>query len=340
MFFTFQRFARYSREEVAKALAPDYRFEAQRGTWGIWGIVPFGGGPNFVFFVTLGQSQAGHEFDEGISEEGLLRWQSQPGQGLQTSQIQQFIGHDENENDILLFMRTKAREKYAFMGRLKYVQHDSERENPVYFQWKVLDFDPSSPEFLSLGIPVEQSLPESQLWTAAEPKLFEPKLIEVPIPIAPGKSLRTGISTREFKKALIDYEERDRKNRSLGRAGEDLVLKFERDRLLRAGREDLAQRVEHVALTIGDSAGFDIRSFDPESKRELHIEVKTTAGPSSTGFYMSSGEVRYASNCTDLYRLVRVFGFGSSPTPSFFSLRPPLEAVVSLTPTQFRAKLR
>jgi hypothetical protein len=133
----------YSREEVHDIIAPDTAFTPQRGTWGIQGIVPIPDRPgDFVFFVTLGQEQAGHVFDEGITKEGVLTWQSQPRQGLRNPQIRKFIEHDELKYSIYLFLRTNRRAKYTYLGKLKYLSHDTERENPVYFQWQVLEWSP------------------------------------------------------------------------------------------------------------------------------------------------------------------------------------------------------
>ena len=45
----------------------------------------------------------------GISTEGVLRWQSQPRQRLDDPQVRQLISHDEDRNNIYLFLRTSAR---------------------------------------------------------------------------------------------------------------------------------------------------------------------------------------------------------------------------------------
>ena len=54
-------------------------FTPQAGTWGLHGIVkiPDREG-DFVFFVTFGQEQGDHAFDESITTEGEFSWQSQP----------------------------------------------------------------------------------------------------------------------------------------------------------------------------------------------------------------------------------------------------------------------
>src|ERR1700736_4510585 len=60
----------------------------------------------------------------------------------------------------------------------------------------------------------------------------------------------------------FDPAERDARNRDLGKAGEKFVVEFERDRLRRAGRNDLAEDVGWVADLDGDGYGYDVRSFE------------------------------------------------------------------------------
>lgn len=107
----------YSRNEVHGIFAPETPFTSQRGTWGLQGIVAIPNRPgDYVFFVTLGQRQGEHVFDEGITEDGVLSWQSQPRQDLESPQIREFIEHDELTNSIYLFFRTKSGIKYTYLG--------------------------------------------------------------------------------------------------------------------------------------------------------------------------------------------------------------------------------
>jgi hypothetical protein len=71
--------------------------------------------------------------------------------------------------------------------------------------------------------------------------------------------------------------ERDFRNRKLGREGEELVLHFERQRLQRQDRVDLAKKVKWISQEEGDGAGYDILSFDHQGNERL-LEVKTTVG--------------------------------------------------------------
>ena len=143
----------YSREDVHRIFAPDTQFTPQAGTWGLQGVVPIPDriGDN-VFFVTFGQKQGEHTFDEGITDEGVLSWQSQPRQSLDDPRVLQWISHDEFLSNIYLFLRTSGNRKYAYLGRLKYLDHDRELERPVYFQWQILDWSISRERQAELGI--------------------------------------------------------------------------------------------------------------------------------------------------------------------------------------------
>jgi len=85
-----------------------------------------------IAVVAVPSPQAGHDFDEAVYSNGIVRWQSQPAQKLATPMIQELIQHNYLENDILLFLRTKTDGRYVFMGFLKYVNHDQDRECPVH----------------------------------------------------------------------------------------------------------------------------------------------------------------------------------------------------------------
>lgn len=136
----------YTREDVHDLFDPNSRFVPQAGLWGISGFIEIPGRPNdFVFLVTFGRSQGDHEFDEGISTEGILRWQSQPHQTLDDVRIERLIEHDPDRNSVHLFLRTTARQggvtvPYTYLGRLRYDGHDRERSQPVHFRWMLLDW--------------------------------------------------------------------------------------------------------------------------------------------------------------------------------------------------------
>ena len=97
----------YNREEIHDMLSPNTIFSKSRGPWGIWGLVRIENSKDFVFMVTAGTVVGEHEFDEGFTEDGVFRWQSQPKNTLKTQMIIDLINHDEVTNNVFLFYREK-----------------------------------------------------------------------------------------------------------------------------------------------------------------------------------------------------------------------------------------
>ena len=102
-------------------------------------------------------------------------------------------------------------------------------------------------------------------------------------------------------------------NRILGHLGEKFAVEVEKRRLRSFGRDDLAARVEWVAVTCGDGVGFDVLSFDEIDDSERFIEVKTTGLGKHFPFYVTANEVRCSEDCPDRFRLYRVFDFARRP---------------------------
>jgi hypothetical protein len=134
----------------------------------------------------------------------------------------------------------------------------------------------------------------------------------------------------------FDVAERDERNRELGRAGERLIFEFERSKLISLNKPSLAEKVRWTSRDVGDGAGFDIESFD-EQENEMLIEVKTTNGWDRTPFHISRNELAVADENRDSWHLYRVWNFVRQP--EVFSIRPPLQSHVALTPTSFLASL-
>jgi hypothetical protein len=131
-----------------------------------------------------------------------------------------------------------------------------------------------------------------------------------------------------------NYLELEARNQSLGRAGEELVLRFEHERLWRAGKRDLADRIEHVAQSRGDHLGFDVLSFETNGE-ERFIEVKTTRFGAMTPFFASRNEVEVSEEHEACYRLYRLFNFRAQP--KLFKLAGSLRDSCRLDPVTFSA---
>ena len=86
--------------------------------------------------MTYGQSQGSHTFDEGIDENSILSWQSQPRMSFQSREVLNFINHDPKTDSIYLLLRTSSADRYTYLGLLEYVDHDKQREFPAYMKEK------------------------------------------------------------------------------------------------------------------------------------------------------------------------------------------------------------
>jgi hypothetical protein len=326
----------FTREDVHSIFSPETKFTSQTGTWGIHGIVraPARQG-DWVFFVTFGKQQGNHIFDESITEDGVLSWQSQPSQGLSNTVIRQLIQHDEQINTIHLFLRKKDRAPYTYLGTLKYLRHDALREKPVHFQWQLLDW-PVPREVLdhiqlvpiAIAPKADDELPSrSQGLTISLP----------PTPAPP----RQGVLTADFRsRKAPDYALQDARNGALGLRGELLVLAHEKALLIRAGRSDLAEHISHVSIKEGDAAGYDIRSFETDG-RSRHIEVKTTCGDARTAFFISPNELAFSESNSTAYFLYRLYDFDrDTDSARAYILTGNMANQLNLVPTAYRAAPR
>ncbi len=110
--------------------------------------------------------------------------------------------------------------------------------------------------------------------------------------------------------ATVDFIEKEIRNKQLGFLGELFILKNEIAYLNKQGKSDLAKRVDHVSVTIGDGLGYDILSFDLNGN-EKKIEVKTTRGDITRPFYITRNEVDISISNPNNYYLYRLFDFDS-----------------------------
>ncbi|MET4370804.1 hypothetical protein ABIA99_003498 [Bradyrhizobium sp. LB12.1] len=136
----------------------------------------------------------------------------------------------------------------------------------------------------------------------------------------------------------FDPAARDARNRDLGRAGEEFVVGFERRRLERAGRPNLARDVRWVSDLDGDGFGYDVQSFDADSGEPRLLEIKTTCGNERTPFWMTRRECDVAAEQGGIYRVRRVFHFRNQV--KMFDIAPPLEMGLRLVPATFIATPR
>jgi hypothetical protein len=167
----------------------------------------------------------------------------------------------------------------------------------------------------------------------ARPQAAASDEIFVPAPVLQADSAPLPERLRRLVRKF-DPVERDHRNRSLGKAGEEFVVNLERRRLAEADRSDLARKVRWVAAEDGDAAGFDVLSFDFSGQQRL-LEVKTTNGAARTPFFLTRNEREAAAERPADWRIYRVHLFATEPR--IFTIAPPLEKSVNLSPETWRA---
>ena len=122
-----------------------------------------------------------------------------------------------------------------------------------------------------------------------------------------------------------------------GEYGEQIVLKFEKEKLQKCNRQDLASKIKQVSKD-DNSAGYDILSYDEEGN-EIHIEVKSTEEKYSpeTVFYISKGE-KEKSETLENYYLYRVYDI-TSKNPIILKIENPaqyFDKEIQLIPTNYQ----
>lgn len=329
------RLQTYNREEIARVFEPEAKFTRGSGRWGISGIVetPRDSG-NFVFMVTLGKPDDNNPYQDGLTLDGRLIWESQTRQDFESPTIRKLLVHDPVVNNVHLFLRARKDDKYTYFGLLSYFSHDLNKQNPVHFIWTVQNWDIGQEQLKGLGIPFLPPLDPA--FSLPPPVAATALLVRTDPPVIKAKPVTGPRSKKKSTGGEVDWAARDLRNRQLGLQGERLVLKYEISTLEAAGQLSLAEKVQHVALT-DCAAGFDIASFHVDG-RPKRIEVKATQGPASTPFYISMNEVLASRDDMSCFSIYRVFGLkADSEQVQFFELEGDVEDHCGLDPVSFRA---
>ncbi|MGH1473816.1 DUF3427 domain-containing protein [Yersinia proxima] len=334
-------FDRYSRKEISQLFEPGCKFSPGAGRWGGTGIVWLNNqSQDVVFMVTLEKISDANPYSDSLSDDGMLRWESQTQMGIDSDRTLQLISHDFNTSNIHLFLRSDKKNKYSYLGLLAYEWHDENSSNPVLFKWRLIHAAMSSNLSKQLG--------EDSVVSTIAPKCnelieeFDPDTFSLNLVNAPEKKVisnKTKTTDIQKKKSEPDWAAVDERNRTLGDRGELLVMVYESERLRKAGRNDLAAKVERISA-VDSSAGYDIKSFDSLGN-EILIEVKTTTGGIHTPFYISLNELSVAAKNQDRYYLYRVHDLNiKSKTGGIYLKQGSVEEIFELEAINFRAKVK
>lgn len=145
--------------------------------------------------------------------------------------------------------------------------------------------------------------------------------------------IRTGTPIKK-----IDYIEKAKADMEVGQLGEMLALQFERERLIREGFNDLANKVRHVSI-ISDAYGYDIESYQLIGLKmeKVYIEVKTTTNKLDVDFPVSRNEVEESNKKKGHYCVFRIYDV-KSENPSFYKVFGKIEDNFDLDPVTYMAR--
>lgn len=321
----------YTREQLSQIFDPDLTFTTGSGRWGGSGIVP--NVPiedDFAFIVTLEDQK---KYEDYLTEDGVLCWKSQEQHTPSHKWIKTLNRHDAGRNMVYLFMRVNKGDPYTYFGPLALKMMDINTSNPVHFQWDLIAWP--LPETVRKKF-------SKFIRKALNPNYHHQPLINLALEEVSRPKKQKPHSRNQNDRASrgsieVDWATRDQNNRDVGLAGELLVIQYEKNRLERAGRKDLACRVEHVAQ-LDSAAGYDIASYEEDGTPRF-IEVKTTKGAKSTPFYISRNEVEVSATLGSQYWIYRLYGLQSSEqkTLKFYKIQGRVEDNFDLVAESYRA---
>ena len=139
------------------------------------------------------------------------------------------------------------------------------------------------------------------------------------------------------KISKVNYLEKEQKNRVLGLQGEELVVEYEKWRLIKNGKTSLTDKIEWVSKEYGDGAGFDILSKNSNGT-DRYIEVKTTKLGILTPIYLTRNELFFSEKNEQNYHMYRVFEFNKSP--KMFNSQGSLDKVCQIEPVSYIGRFK
>lgn len=164
-------------------------------------------------------------------------------------------------------------------------------------------------------------------------------LLEVDFKEVLAKKIDKSNPKSQAKIVKIDYSKINDLKEKLGTYCEKMIYDLEREKLIKEGREDLAEKVLWVSKEIGDGAGYDVRSFEKKEGKyiEIYIEVKGTNKSINEPFEISMNEIEASNKYGKQYYIYRV-GSVHSKRPKFYKINGRIEDNFNLEAISFKAR--
>lgn len=143
----------------------------------------------------------------------------------------------------------------------------------------------------------------------------------------------------QTSRGKTDYNKINLSKEKIGKDSEKLVYDWEKERLKKEQREDLAKKVFWESEENGDGAGYDIKSFEKRNGEyvEIYIEVKGTNKSVNQAFDISINEIVASNKYGDRYFIYRI-GEIYSDVPKFYKINGRIEDNFELEAVNFKAR--
>ena len=138
-----------------------------------------------------------------------------------------------------------------------------------------------------------------------------------------------------------DYIKKAQESARTGLIGEELVLQYEKNKLLKLGYDHLIDEIKWISKQT-DLFGYDIESLEvlkDGKTKKIFIEVKTTLSKYDTDFFVSANEVSKSQILEQDYYLYRVFDC-ESPQPQMYRMKGKITDNFDIDPLNYVARLK
>lgn len=169
---------------------------------------------------------------------------------------------------------------------------------------------------------------------------LNPTPMEVSLNIVPAQA-STNKTPSTVKDKKPDYEKEQRLLKQLGDRGEEIVKRFEINRLESLGLTKQAGKVDRVSL-ISDAYGYDVLSYNDDNS-ERYIEVKATkAKVGDANFYLTQNEYNTALEKKENYYIYMVYDILSKEPKIWIISNPfyPVNKDVIIQPVNYRVSIK
>jgi len=162
---------------------------------------------------------------------------------------------------------------------------------------------------------------------------------EINIETVSSSEIQVSISNVGFTPSTTNHIQNNIENKRLGSLGELFVFQYEKEQLINLNHPNLAERVSHDAVNIGDGLGYDIISIDIEENVK-YIEVKTTKGNANTVFYITRTEMERSKIEKENYYLYRVYNFNENTSKGNIQIIRGDISSLCQEPVNFKVKMK